>query len=200
MAISVAFSTPASSSTGAQDKLQAVREAVNSVSKEINALSPSIPGANTSIQEKLQGLREAVDSLGTEINSIFSHRPQTWTSVPITEIGNSTLLSMDTSAFDIPDVIPSTAKNVLVYAPFYTGTSNNGRSQHLKIFTQDGSDNSYEKYLFMHTYPMNGVNTNSENMWFPMPANWMVHMSLFEAAPGSNCEAHLYVTGYNWGH
>ena len=135
MANSVAFPTPASSSAGAQDKLQAVREAVDSVSKEINALSPSIPGANTSIQEKLQGLREAVDSLGREINSTPPHRPHTWTSVPITEVGTSTLLSTGNSAFDIPSVIPSTAKNVLVYAAFYTGNVSTSGYSHKMVAT-----------------------------------------------------------------
>ena len=45
----------------------------------------------------------------------------------------------------------------------------------------------YEHFLHMHSYPQ--YNTNSDNMWFPIPSNRMVYVS--ETLP-RNC--HTFVS------
>ena len=119
-----------------------------------------------------------------------------WTSVPLTQIGSTDLRQPNTFTFDIPSVIPSTANNVLVYAAFSCGYANRGVSQHIKIYTKDGSEQHYSKYLFMLTYDQYAHNTNSENMWFPMPADHKVYMTVYKDA-GDNCGAYIHVIGYN---
>ena len=99
-----------------------------------------------------------------------------------------------TLSYVIPSVIPSTAKNVLVFATMYTGSANRV-SQSIKIFTQ-GRSKRYEKYLFSFSYPQGAINTNSDNIWFPMPVNRRIYMTLTDDA-GNNCGANLYVVGYN---
>ncbi len=130
-----------------------------------------ILGSCSNVQEKLNGLKEAVEALceGTSV-SIPTVR-NTWTSVPITSIGSTNLQHPNTFSFVIPSVIPSTAKNVLIYALMHCGQANRGTELHLKVFTQDGSNKRFEKYLYMFSWNQNAINTNSDNMWFPMPIN-----------------------------
>ncbi len=120
----------------------------------------------------------------------------TWTSVPLTAIEGSNLRHPNTFSFVIPNVIPSTAKNVLIYTTMLCGHSSVGTTLHLKVFTQDGSNKRFEKYLYMLTLNQNAYNTNSDNMWFPMPINRRIYMTV-DRDVGGGCWAHLYAIGYN---
>ena len=100
-----------------------------------------------------------------------------------------------TVSYPIPSVIPSTAKNVLVYAHMYTGI-NNKVQQHTKIYTQDGNNKRYEKYLYSFSYGRSPNNINSENMWFPMPANRKIYTTLTHSA-GTYSALQVFVIGYN---
>ena len=111
--------------------------------------------------------------------------PVNWTSVPFTEIGTTKLNTAATFAFTIPSVVPSSAKEVLIHAACYT---QGGSLQYIKIFTQIGTTN-YEKYLMLHTY------SNSDNMWFPMPPNRRVYLTL-QTADNSGAVAYLNAIGY----
>ena len=155
-------------------------------------------------QEKLEELRQVIDSLHGKISVLSAHLQEldskntgTWTSLPMTDVGSSNLRSPSTMSYVIPNVIPTTAKNVLIYVTAHTGYANNGPLQHIKISTdRNGSDKHYEKYLYLHSYPQDAINTISDNMWFPMPANRRIYMTVTSDA-GSNCLAQLYVIGYN---
>ncbi len=120
----------------------------------------------------------------------------TWTSVPITSIGGTDLRHPNTFSFVIPSVIPSTAKNVLIYALMHCGSANRGTELHLKVFTQDGSNKRFEKYLYMLTWNQNAINTNSDNMWFPMPINRRIYITV-DRDVGTSCRADLFAIGYN---
>ena len=120
----------------------------------------------------------------------------TWTSVPMTGIGGTSMRHPGTlSSNTMPSVIPSTAKNVLVYVTIKSGLASCS-SQSIKIFTQDVSDKHYEKYLYSFSYPQNAVNSNSNNMWFPMPASRRIYMTVTDDV-GTYCASNLYVVGYN---
>ena len=120
----------------------------------------------------------------------------TWTSVPLTHIGGTNLRHPNTFSYVIPSVIPSTAKNVLVYAAMHCGTANRDVGEHIKIFTQDGSNMHYEKYLYVYTWNQSAINTNSDNMWFPMPINRRIYITVDKDA-GPSCAAGVYAVGYN---
>ena len=117
----------------------------------------------------------------------------TWTSVPITSIGTTDLRTPSTLTYTIPTVIPSTATDVLIYAVLHSGYANFG-GQHVKIFTQEETD-KYEKYLYYFGYAQNAINTNSDNMWFPMPSNRRIMMTV-TVDHGDNCHAELFAIGY----
>ncbi len=152
--------------------------------------------ACSNVQVKLRELKSAVEVLCEGSSVTVPTVRNTWTSVPLTAIGSTNLQHPNTFSFVIPNVIPSTAKNVLIYATMYSGTANRGISIHLKVFTQDGSNKHFEQYLFIRSFNQDAVNTNSDNMWFPMPANRRIYMTV-DRDLGSNCRASLYAIGYN---
>ncbi len=120
----------------------------------------------------------------------------TWTSVTLTSIGSTNLRHPNTFSFVIPNVIPSTAKNVLIYTAMQCGHANVGTWVYLKVFTQDGRNKRFEKYLYMFAGTQTAYNTNSDNMWFPMPINHRIYMTV-DRDIGANCGAFLYAIGYN---
>ena len=154
--------------------------------------------ACSNVQQKLQALSEAVQELcgsttpapTSQCNCSYS---ETWTSVPLTRIGSNNLQHAGTLAYTIPSVIPSTAREVLVLAGIHCGHTPQ-LHQHIKIYTQQGT-RRFEKYLQMYSYPQNAVNTNSDNMWFPMTTNHRIYMEI-PSAHGSNCEGQLNAIGY----
>ena len=155
-----------------------------------------ILGSCSNVQEKLNGLKEAVEALCEGTSVAIPTVRNTWTSVPITSIGSTNLRHPNTFSFVIPSVIPSAAKNVLIYAILSSGGANIGITLHLKVFTQDGSNKRFEKYLYLLSYYQNAVNTNSDNMWFPMPSNRRIYMTV-DRDVGAHCGAQLFAIGYN---
>ena len=98
-----------------------------------------------------------------------------------------------TYSYTIPNVIPSTAKEVLVYVSLYIGDAILA-IEHVKIFTQEGK-NTYDKYLYVYSYPQSAVNGNSDNMWFPMPSKRRIMITITKDH-GNNCYAQLFAIGY----
>jgi hypothetical protein len=47
----------------------------------------------------------------------------------------------------------------------------------------------------MQSYYQNAIDTNSDNMWFPMPADRQIHLEIVPIAFRS-CFSHLWVIGY----
>ena len=120
--------------------------------------------------------------------------PSYWISVQRTVIGSSTLREATTNAYVIPDIIPSSAREVLVFVGANIGYSNIGPYSDLKIFTQIGTT-QYEKYLRLYSYNQVAYNSNSENMWFPMPPNRKVYLTVPKPY-GESVVIGFYVIGY----
>ena len=124
----------------------------------------------------------------------YYYSPYNWTSVPETSIGSSSLQHAATVSFTIPKVIPNSAKEILVHAGVYTKNSYGGSNYYtIKVFTQIKSSR-YEKYVLIYS---GGVNTNSDNMWFPMPPNRRVYITI-PTPLGPNSGAKLYAIGYRY--
>ena len=155
-----------------------------------------ILGSYSNVQEKLNGLKEAVEALCEGTSVAIPTVRNTWTSVPITYIGGTDLRHPNTFSFVIPSVIPSAAKNVLIYALMHCGHASHQITLHLKVFTQDGSNKRFEKYLYMLSLDQVAFNTNSDNMWFPMPVNRRIYMTV-DRDVGTYCKAQLFAIGYN---
>ena len=160
------------------------------------------------VQLKLKGLSEAVEALcGSSTPPPTTARPTpvvvqqcdcnpavNWTSVPMTSIGSSNARQSGTFAYDIPSVIPSSAKEVLVLASVEVGGSGPDSSHTVKIYTKE-NQRQYEKYILLHSYHQNAWNTNSDNLWFPMTAGRQVFVQLTRTHTG-NVSIRLHAIGY----
>ena len=133
--------------------------------------------------------------MSTPSPTLGSSYQATWTSVPLTQIGHTTFRHSGTLSYEIPNVIPDDAKEVLIYADFQSGSSGpRDRISHFKIFTEKGA-NDYAKYISLHSYGQAAWNTNSDNLWFPMPSNRRVYLNVPNVHSG-NIRGRLYVIGY----
>ncbi len=134
------------------------------------------------IQGKLQELKLLVDSLCGEVNASLPPTPipNTWTSVPKTQIAFNNLNQAATFSYIIPSVIPSDAKNILIFAFADLGSPKNGLAGtggDIIIFTQDGSNEHYEQYMRLTVWK-GSWRAQTDNMWFPMPANRRIYITV----------------------
>ncbi len=116
-----------------------------------------------------------------------------WTPITPALIGSSKLQNASTVSFPIPSVIPSTVEEVLIYASVVSGYSTKVYGD-VKIFTEIENE-QYAKYLLLESYPQNAINTNSENMWFPMPPNRRLYLTV-PVAFGTRVGVNLLAIGY----
>ena len=112
----------------------------------------------------------------------------------MTSLGLISFNNPATYQFFIPDVVPDTAREFLLYASVICGGTVRDLSADIIFYVENGSTR-YEKFLHMYGWDQLAYNTNSDNMWFPMPSNRLVHMELPIAFPGS-CWAQLFTIGY----
>ena len=160
------------------------------------------------VQQKLQGLSEAVQALCGSSTPPPTTQPTpvlqqcdcshavNWTSVSRTQIAHSQVRQTGTLAYNIPNVIPSSAKEVLMLASIAVGRSGPANNLHyIKIYTRQNSL-QYEKYLTVYTWPNNAVSTNSDNLWFPMTTGRQVFIELPVAHTDVNSYFYLHAIGY----
>ena len=81
-----------------------------------------------------------------------------------------------------------------MYVNVYSGNSINLPGENLKIYTQIGK-NKYEKYILIMSHVQPGMSFSSENMWFPMPSDRLIFLTV-AVAHGSNAGVGFFVTGY----
>ena len=117
-----------------------------------------------------------------------------WEVVQLTEIGRTNMNSAETFSFAIPDTVPDEASKVLLYASLKSGYAGSMASGHIRIYTKD-DETEYAKYLFQHSYSQVAINTNSDNMWLPMPTDRTVYFDVPHAF-GKSCYAFVFLTGY----
>jgi hypothetical protein len=118
--------------------------------------------------------------------------------VNLTYIGEADFSAGTTAIFhfQIPDIIPDSdsASEFLLYATLNCGTSDIEMRANI-IFYVERNGIRFEKFLRMHSYDQNAWNTNSDNMWFPMPADRQIHLEIVPIAFRS-CSSKLWVIGY----
>ena len=118
----------------------------------------------------------------------------TWTPVNRTEIGQANFTPGTTFHFQIPDIIPNSASEFLLYASMDCGTSVNDISDNIIFYVEHGGIR-FEKFLRVHSYHQSAWNTNSDNMWFPMPADRQIHVDVVPVTI-PNCSSRLHAIGY----
>ena len=111
-------------------------------------------------------------------------------------IGEGYLSPAQTYQYSIADAIPDTATQFLVYATINCG----GNLEEPNVFVDvsvfvniDGMRLS--KYLQVVGYPQEAYNTNSDNMWFPVPSSMVINVEVPYPVYGI-CRFRLTATGY----
>ena len=162
--------------------------------------STAILGGCGEILEKVTDLKRAIEEACGDSTppparpAPASCSPYNWTSVSLTEFGSSNLQHAGTLSFTIPNAVPSSAREILIHAGAVNGNDHRIPYHNLKIFTQIGTTR-YEKYLLLYGWRQEAANTNSDNMWFPMPPNRRVYLTVY-ASHGGNAMLRLYAIGY----
>ena len=119
----------------------------------------------------------------------------TWVSVPLNKVGSSNLQLAGTIGFAIPTIVPGNASDVLFYVYVEAGYSDMEVHENLKLYTAN-DNRQFEKYLRITGYPKQvAFNTNSENMWFPMPDNRLVYLQV-PKIQGVTVILELFLIGY----
>ena len=164
----------------------------------------------TDVQQNLQALSEAIQTLcgsstpappitaqpAPVVQQCDCSPAVNWTSVPLTSIGSTNLRQSGTLAYDIPSVIPSSAKEVLVLVSAQAGHSAPNDGYFIKIYTQQ-NQRQYEKYILLRSHNQNAWNTNSDNLWFPMTTGRQVFVELTSAHSITGTIAvYLHAIGY----
>ena len=99
-----------------------------------------------------------------------------------------------TMSYSIPSIIPNTAREFLLYSTATCGWSSINMNVDITYYVEVNGIR-YEHFLNTHAYPQDAINTNSDNMWFPMPSNRMVYVEPSLAVP-YNCHYSVSVIGY----
>jgi hypothetical protein len=137
-------------------------------------------------------------AMNTTINAVSSESAM-WTPVDKTIIGPGRITLEDgtTYSFQIPSVIPLTAREFMVYAIVKCGWVPLERSsiESEVIFYVMHNGLRFEKFLYMYSLEQGAWNTNSDNMWFPMPADRLIHIEI-TVSISSRCPVLFYVIGY----
>ena len=143
---------------------------------------------NATIDERI------ATAINTTVSAISSESAM-WTPVAKTAIspGGLTLENATTFTFQIPDIIPLAAREFMVYAVVKCGTAHQRTGDIIFYVMHHGL--RFEKFLYMHSYNQAAWNTNSDNMWFPMPADRLLHVEITVAITG-NCSTLFFTTGY----
>ncbi len=159
------------------------------------------PPPQSAVQSQLNELRETTKSLcGTNatesltVGKIDYRKLVTWTSVSITRIGSTDFRSTGTLSYEIPDIIPDDAIEVLVYAYFRAHYSS-GSESHFKIYTEGDEGEEYAKYIALIPGSRSYYYTNTDNMWFPMTSSRRIFLNVPNALSNS-IDGYLYAIGY----
>lgn len=166
--------------------------------------------ACSNVQQQLQELTKAVQALCSSANAtpVTVNEPPVmqeqqsecgrvvnWTSVSMTEIGRSNLQYTGTLAYDIPSIIPSSAKEILALVNLRIGQSGpTNHVQFIKIYTEENSQ-QYEQYITIISSPHGAVITNSDNLWFPMTSDQQILVTLSTSHTG-DLKLILHAIGY----
>lgn len=108
---------------------------------------------------------------------------------------SSSAMVAGTYQYSIPGVIPDSASELLLYISVTCGHSSTGDGlKDILFYTMEG-DQRFGVYLQIHAYHQDAINTNSDNVWLPMPTNRLVYVEV-PVTYTRGCVYHLSTTGY----
>jgi hypothetical protein len=99
-------------------------------------------------------------------------------------------------SFNLPSsTIPPGASEMLVYAGVFFGNCPGGNIQDIKI-SVNANGVSYDQFIFMRYYLQAAWNSNSDNMWFPVPSDGKINIQIPEVRNCAHDGLYVYLIGY----
>ena len=141
-------------------------------------------------------MKELTTAFNRLCNSTTSPEPNPveWNSIPLTYIGGINTRTAATQTFQIPSIIPQTAKEILVYVYIVCHYSDAVFVQ-MKVYTEQSHTRRFEKYLPLQTWHQDAHTMTADNMWFPLTPNRRVYLCLSATVPGSGW-GYIFIIGY----
>ena len=175
--------------TEVQQKLEALSAAIETVCGH-GSTPPSTTLEQQQQQQNTTAQPAPIEQLQCECTPAV-----TWTSVTRTLIGFSHLRLVGTLAYDIPSVIPNSAREVLVVIFVYIHISGPpGHAHYVKIYTEQDQE-QYEKYFLMMAHGESSTDIYSDNLWFPMTSGRQIFVKS-ETAHTGLLTVEIHAIGY----
>jgi hypothetical protein len=97
-------------------------------------------------------------------------------------------------AFRVGEVVPTSAKSILLYAMFHSGHAGPDRLHLFTFWTQEGSIRWTAK-MHAHSYAQSAWSYNSDHFWLPLTPERIVHCAC-DGTYNGNIEGSLTLLGY----
>ena len=119
-----------------------------------------------------------------------------WNSIYRRQIGYNRFQSANTFSYGLPNTVPNTAKEVLLFVTTKTAYSNPHEQQiFIKLYTEENGK-SFEQHIFLITHRRTyDWSYSSDNMWFPITTNRRVYVDNHTPLSGS-VYMRIYAIGY----
>jgi hypothetical protein len=143
--------------------------------------------------------RSTVDQVKSNIQNTLQSRLAKWTPITKTSLGVLPFNTLETVIYNIPNSVPATAKEVLIYAYARTFPSIGNGVIEFKIFTDENSV-EFSQYLHAYAYGQGSVPYNSDNIWLPITSSRTIKVTSsglpVSGSYGVNYSGDISVLGY----
>lgn len=167
---------------------------INPGTARLGGTLDTIFGAITGLNDRVTALEgKWVPSGGTPFysNSLFPPH-----------VATTTTYLAESYSHDVPNSIPLTAKEILVFAWIAKGSNSpasNDAPVHVSIYTQDSSQSYIQKLVITNnrqavTSGNQAWTFNSDNMWFPLTSERKIHVTLPSILEGA--QSGMEIIGY----
>jgi hypothetical protein len=86
--------------------------------------------------------------------------------------------------FSLENIVPETATQLLIYATVYSGNTYGPTVfVDISIFVYV-DDKDLAQHLYITAYQQEAYNSNTDNMWFPVPSSKIIYVYVPVAVPG----------------
>jgi hypothetical protein len=127
----------------------------------------------------------------------LSYAGGTWTPISKTDLGSLPHNQVSKmKVYSVPMTVPTTAKEILVYAYIRTGSGNPDADIEVRIYTQSGRNTQYSFYLFAHGYNQAAWSYNSQSFWLPLTEYRAISAISSGSAMKGEAASQLSIIGY----
>ena len=126
---------------------------------------------------------------------MLEQKRRLWIPLAKTRLGYINIETTGIQAFHLPAIVPTTAKEVLLFVDVLSSLTSPTGHSHVKIYTVHEGIH-YAKYVSAHTYNQQAVYVNSDNIWLPLFSSKTVYVQVPNRHNRLNIHISIDITGY----